>query len=119
MKKDMLLPRRKKDKETPTLAECTKVVHIVKDTLNSPTACNYSYNFLKGLTFFYFQVNAKEERKRSMRPRLSATIDGDKDSQLDSKVSAHRTPYGRLLHSEYFTLVSTDPSHRLYSLLNH
>ena len=62
----------------------------------------------------------KEERKRkrSMRPRLSATIDGDKDSQLDSQVSAHRTPYGRLLHSEYFTLVNTDPSDRLHSLLN-
>ena len=60
----------------------------------------------------------KEERKRSIRPRLSATIDGDKDSQLDSQVSAHRTPYGRLLHSEYFTLVSTDPSDRLYNLLN-
>ena len=61
----------------------------------------------------------KEERKRSIRPRLSATVDGYKDSQLDSQVSAHRTPYGRLLHSEYFTLRSTDPSDRLYSLLNH
>ena len=57
-KKDMLLLRRRKDKETPTLAECTKVVHIVKDTLDSPASCNYSYNLLKGLTFFYFQVNA-------------------------------------------------------------
>ena len=54
----MLLLRRRKDKETPTLAECTKVVHIVKDTLDSPTSCNYSYNLLKVLTFFYFQVNA-------------------------------------------------------------
>ena len=58
MKKDMLLLRRRKDKETPTLAEGKKVVHIVKDTLDSPTSCNYSYNLLKGLTFFYFQVNA-------------------------------------------------------------
>ena len=53
------------------------------------------------------------------KARMSATLDSDKDSHLDSRVSAHRTPYGRYLQSEYFTLVSRDPSDGLYSSLNH
>ncbi|XP_075262034.1 uncharacterized protein LOC142353624 [Convolutriloba macropyga] len=42
----------------------------------------------------------KEERKRSTRPRLSATLDANKDSQLDSQVSSNRTFHGRLLQTE-------------------
>ena len=53
-KKDQVLLLNKKKSETPSPEECATMLQCVTDHLDSPTVIHYSYNFLKGLVFFYF-----------------------------------------------------------------
>ena len=55
MKKDQMLLMNKKKEETPPAEECEQMLKCVTDHLDSPTSDKYSYNFLKGLVFFYSQ----------------------------------------------------------------